>query len=131
LDVPGRELVGVGDFDAFLGSIYEEGGVVQFCRFEDHYAGGDGGAEEEVVGELDDAVDVVVVNEILADFLFGSASVHHAGEADDGCRAVGCEPGEGVHDEGEVGFGFGGEDAGGGKSGVVDEGDVVVAFPTD
>lgn len=131
LDVFFGELVAVGDFHALLAGIDEQGGVVLFGLFQHHDTGGDGGAEEEVVGQLDDGVDEVVVDEVLADFLLRAAAVHHAGEADDGGGAVGGQPAEGVHDEGQVGLRLGGQHTGGGEAGVVDEGGVAVTLPLD
>ena len=67
-------------------------------------AGRDRRAEEEVGRELDDGVDVVVVDEVLADLLLGAAAVEHAGELDDRGGAVDGEPVQHVHREREVGL---------------------------
>src|SRR5690606_13385860 len=44
----------------------------------------DGGAVEQVGRQRNHSFDVVVVHQILADFLLGTAPVKDAGEADDG-----------------------------------------------
>ena len=125
------EFIAVGDLYALFGSVDKEGGVFRFGFFEDQDTGGNGGAEEEVVRELDDAVDEVVVDEILADFLFRPAPIHDTREADDGRCAVCSQPGEGVHDESQVCLGLGGQHTSGSKTGIIDEGSVVVPFPLD
>ena len=57
LDVLLGEFVAVGDLDALPAGVDEQGGVVRLGLFQHHDAGGDGGAEEQVVRQLDDAVD--------------------------------------------------------------------------
>lgn len=131
LDVLLCQLVAVGHLDALLAGIDEQGGVVRFGLFQHHDASGNGGAEEQVVRQLDHAVDEVVVDEILADLLLRSAPVHDPGEADDGGGAVGGQPAQGVHDEGQIRLGLGGKHACGGETGVVDEGGVAVSLPLD
>lgn len=131
LDVFLGELVAVGDLHALLRGVQEEGAVVRLGLFQHQDAGGDAGAEEEVVRQLDDAVDEVVVDEVLADLLLRPAPVHHPGEADDGGGAIGGQPGEAVHDEGQVCLGLGGQHPGRGEAGVVDEGGVAVPLPLD
>ena len=130
-DVVLGELVAVGDLDALLGGVDKQGCVVRLGLLQHHDAGGDGGAEEQVVGQLDDTVDEVVVDEVFADLPLRSAPVHHPGEADNGVGAIGGQPAEGVHDEGQVGFALGGQHPGGRESGVVDEGGVAVPLPLD
>ncbi len=91
----------------------------------------DGGAEEEIRGEGNDALDVIVIDQVLADFLLRSATVEDAGEADDGGAAFRGQVAEGVEDEGKIGLGLGGEHPGGGEAVVVDEGGIVAADPFD
>ena len=80
---------------------------------------------------MDDGVDIIVINEVFSDFLLCAAAIHDAWETDDGRGSVGGEPCQGVHDKREVGLGFGGEDAGGRKTRIVDQQGVVVALPFD
>lgn len=54
--------------------------------------------------QLDHAVNEVVVNQILADLLLSSATVHDAGEADNRRSSVGGKPCQRVHDKGKVSF---------------------------
>ena len=91
------------------------------------HAGRDRGAEEQVRRELDDGVDEVVVDQVLADLLLRAAAVEHAGELDDRCGAVHRKPAEDVHRERQVGSAFWGEHAGGGVARVVDQQRVRVA----
>ena len=71
---------------------------------QDDDAGGDRGAEEQIRRKLDDGVDVVVVDEVLADLLLRAAAVEHAGELDDRRCAVHRQPAQHVHREGQVGL---------------------------
>lgn len=131
LDVVLRELVAVGDLDALLGRVQKQRMVIALGLFQHHDAGGDRRAVEQVVRQLDDAVDEVVVDQVFADLLFRAAAVHHAGEADDGRRAVGRQPRKAVHDERKVGLRLRGQHTGGRKARVVDERCVVAALPAD
>ena len=45
---------------------------------DDHDAGGDDGAEEEVRGQADDAFDVALADEVLANVGLGMATEQHA-----------------------------------------------------
>ena len=74
------EFVVVRHLDALGRSINEQHFIVRFALFQHHDAGGDGRAEKQVAGQLDDAVDEVVVDEILADLLLGAAPVQNARE---------------------------------------------------
>ena len=80
-------------FDALFGGVDEQGLVICLVLFQHHDAGGDAGAEKQVAGQLDHAVDEVVVDEILADLLLCAAPVQNTGETDDGGGAVGRQPG--------------------------------------
>jgi hypothetical protein len=95
----------------------EEDRVVGLALLEHDDAGGDRRAEEEVGRQLDDGVDVVVVDEVLADLLLRTAAVEHAGELDDRGRAVDGQPRQDVHREGEVGLDFGASTPAGAKRG--------------
>jgi len=123
-DVGGCELVGVRDLHALFRGVDEQGAVVLLRFLQDHNAGCDRGAEEKVVRELDHRVHEIVVNQVLPYLLLSAAAVHHAREADYRRGAVGGEPREGVHYEGQVGLGLRSQNAGRGETGVVDEGDV-------
>lgn len=76
-----HQLVFVADALELLGAVNEQDRVVRFRFLQDDDAGGDGGAEKEVGRELDDGVDVVVVDEVLADLAFGAATVQDAGNS--------------------------------------------------
>ena len=41
--------------------------VVRLILFQHHDAGGNAGAKEQIAGQLDDTVDEVVVDQVLAD----------------------------------------------------------------
>ena len=87
LDVGVFEGIGVGFFFEEGGGVDELGGGICFVFGEDEEGDGDGGAVEEVGGEGDDGFDEVVVDEVLADFLFGAGAVEDAWEADEGGAA--------------------------------------------
>ena len=89
LDVVLGKLIAVGDLDALFGCVQKQRMVIALGLFQHHDAGRDRRAVEQVVRQLDDAVDEVVVDQVFADLLFRAAAVHHAGEADDGGGAVG------------------------------------------
>jgi hypothetical protein len=57
-----------------------------------HNTGGNARTIEQVVRQLNNTVDIVIVNQILADFLLCAAAVHHTGEADDRRRSACCKP---------------------------------------
>lgn len=125
------QLVVVRDFDKFVGRIDKEYVVGRLGVLQHHDAGRNGRSEKEVCRQLDDAIDLVVVNEIFADLLFRAAAVHDAGEADNRCRAVACQPRERVHDEGKICLGFGRKDARRRIARIVDEERVVAPLPRD
>jgi len=83
-----RELVLVTDALEFVGRVDEQHSVVRFGLLEHDDARGDSGAEEQVRRQLDHGVDVIVIDEVLADLLLGTTSVKHAGEFNDGGGAV-------------------------------------------
>ena len=86
------ELVLVADVSELGGRINEQDLVVLLGLLQHDDAGRDRGAEEEVWRQLDNGVDVVVVDEVLADLLLRAAAVEHAGELNDRRGAVHCEP---------------------------------------
>lgn len=57
VDILRGQLVAVRHLDALLGGVDEQGGVVRLGFFQHHDAGGDAGAEEQVVGKLNNTVD--------------------------------------------------------------------------
>lgn len=89
VDVFAREFVVVCDLDALGGCVDEKHLIIRFALLHHHDAGCDACAEKEVAGQLDDAVDVVVVNQVFADFLLCAAAIHDAGETDDSRRSIG------------------------------------------
>ena len=131
VDVFRRQLVVVRYLDALAGGIHKQDLVVPLVLFQHHDAGGDAGAEKQVAGQLDDAVDIIVVHQILADLFLGAAAVQYPGEAHDGRRAVGRQPGQAVQDERQVRLALGRQHARRGKPRVVDQGGVVAARPFD
>ena len=131
LDVVLGKLVAVCDLDALLGRIEKQRMVISLGLFQHHDAGGDRRAVEQVVRQLDDAVDEVVVDQVFADLLFRAAAVHDAGEADDRGRAVSRQPRKAVHDERKVRLRLRGQHTGRRKARVVDERGVVAALPAD
>lgn len=97
--------------------------------FSAHDTGGDRRAKKEVVRQLDDSVDKVVVDEVLADLLLRAAAVHDAGETDNGGSAVSGQPAQRVHDERQIRLGLWRQHAGRRKTGVIDERGVAVTLP--
>ena len=125
------QLIVVRDFDKLIGGVDEEHVVGRLGMLQHHDAGGNGRPEKEVCRQLDNAIDLVVVNEIFSYLLFRAAAVHDAGKADDRCRAVACQPRERVHDEGKICLRFGRKDARRRIARVVDEERVVAPLPRD
>ena len=78
---------------------------------------------------MDDSVDKVVVDEVLADLLLRAAAVHDAGETDNGDSAVSGQPAQRVHDERQIRLGLWRQHAGRRKTGVIDERGVAVTLP--
>lgn len=75
LDVLRGQPIVVGHLDTLARGVNEQGLAVRLVLFQHHDAGGDAGAEEQVAGQLDDAVDEVVVDQVLADLLLRPAPV--------------------------------------------------------
>ena len=117
--------------DELRGRVDEQRLVVGLGLLEHDDAGRDRRAEEEVRRKLDDGVDVVVVDEVLADLLLGAAAVEHAGELDDRGGAVDREPAQDVHREGEVGLRLRRQHAGRREARIVDQQRVRVPLPPD
>ena len=125
------EFVGVGDFISLLGGIYEQGAVILLGLLQHHYAGCNTGPKEKVVRKLDDAIHIVVVYQVLPDFLLCTTPVHNTRETYNGCCTIGGQPGQRVHDESQVCLGLGSQDTCWCKPGVIDEADVIISFPLD
>ena len=131
LDILRRQPVVVRHLDTLAGGVDKQRPVVRFALFQHHNAGGDARPEKQVCRKLDYTVDKVIIHKILPYLLFGATSVHDAGETDDSRRAVGGQPGQGVHDKGKVRLGLGSQHTSRGKAGVVDERGVAVPRPLD
>ena len=105
--------IGVGEFvlvalmDKLTRSIDKECRIVLFALLQHDNAGSNADAKEKIGRQLNDGVDVVIVDQVFADFLFGSASVEYTGELDDSRRTVGSQPRKHVHRKGKVGFALG------------------------
>lgn len=125
------QLIVVRDFDKLVGGVDEEHVIGRLGMLQNHDAGGNGRPEKEVCRQLDDAIDLIVINEIFADLLFRAAAVHDTGEANDRRRAVTCQPRERVHDKGKICLRFGRKDARRRIARVVDEERVVAPLPRD
>ena len=125
------KLVVVCDLDALIGGVNEQHLAVRLAFFQHHDTGGDRGAEKQIAGELNHAVHKVVVDEILANFLLRPAAIHDAGEADDGCRTIGGQPTEAVHDKGQIRLALRCQHASRGKTRIVYEQRVFIPCPLD
>ena len=125
------QLIVVRNFDKLVGGVDEEHVVGRLGVLQHHDAGGNSRPEKEVCRQLDDAIDLVVVNEIFADLLFRASAVHDTGEADDRRCAVACQPRERVHNKGKICLGFGRKDARRRIARIVDEEWVVAPLPRD
>ena len=91
-DVFVGQFVVIRNLYKLIGGINEKRAVIGLAAFQHHDAGRNRGAEEQVARQLNDAVNKVVINQILTDFLFCAAAVHNAGEADDCRRSIGGKP---------------------------------------
>ena len=130
-DVVVGKLVLVALMDKLLRGVNEEDVGIGLALLQHDDAGGNGDTEEKVVGQLDDRIDEVVLDEIAAYLLLRAATIEHTGKLDDGRRAVGGEPREHVHGEGQVGLALGSQYTGGGKALVIDEDGISVTLPLD
>ena len=74
-DVVVGELVLVALMDKLLRGVDEEDVGVSLALLQHDDAGGDGDPEEQVVGQLDDGIDEVVLDEVAAYLLFGTTTV--------------------------------------------------------
>jgi len=128
-DVLFGEHIVVGHFLEESSGIDELGFSICFVFREHQNVDRNGGAEEEVGCQGDHGLDVVVVDQILADLLFGSTPVEDAREADDGGAAFTGEVAQCMEHKGEVGLGLGSQHAGGGEAFIVDQGGVVGTLP--
>lgn len=126
-----REFVIIGDLDKFVGGVDEEDFAVGLVLFHDEDAGSDTGAEKQIGRELNNCVDEILVDEVLADFLFSAAAIHDAREADDSGGTARRKPGECVQDKSKVGLTFWSENAGWGETRVVNQQGIGVASPFD
>lgn len=124
-----RELVVARDLDALLAGVDKEDGVVAFGLFEHHDGGGNAGAKKEIIRQLNNAIDKVIVDQILPDLLLSAAAIQDPREADDRRRAAGRQPAQAVHHKSHVGFAFGRQNARRSKTGIVDHHRAVRAHP--
>ena len=131
LDVLWGEFIVVGNLHALTAGINEERSVILLALLQYHNAGSDRGAKEEVIGELDDAIYIVVVNQILAYLLLRTATIHNARETNYARRAVGCQPRQRVHNERQVCLALWSKHAGRSIARVVDKSNIIVALPLD
>src|SRR6478736_470170 len=86
-DVLVRERVGIGIFSKQTTGINKLGGGVGFVFGEHQNIHTNGGAKKQVGRERNHGFNVVVIHQVLADFLLGTAPVKNTGEADNGCAA--------------------------------------------
>ena len=131
LPVLRQELVLVAAAHEFAAGINEQRGVIELGFLQHDDAGGNRGAEEQIWRELDHRVDIIVVDQVLADFLLRTAAIKHTREFDDSGRAIHRQPTEDVQGEGQIGLALGGEHAGRGETRIVDEQGIGVAIPFD
>ena len=106
VDVFGRQLVVIRDLDALIRRVNEKRFAVAFASLHHQNAGCNGSAEKEVGGQLYHAINSVFSHEVLPYFLFRTAAVQDAGEADNRRRAVCREPRKAVHDKRHVRLAF-------------------------
>ena len=91
-DIVLGQFVVVGYLFALLRSINEQCTVVHLIAFQNHNAGCNGGSEEQIARQLDDAVDKVVIDQLLPDLLLSTTTVHNAGEANDCSSSISSQP---------------------------------------
>jgi hypothetical protein len=76
-------------------------------------------AKEQIGCQRNHGFHRVVIHQILADFLFSTAPVKNTREADNGGAAFAGQITQCVQHKGKVGFGFGCEHTGGGKTFII------------
>ena len=131
IDVLRGEFVVIGHLDALGRSINEQHFIVRFTLFQHHDAGGNTGTKEQVARQLDDAVNKVIVHQILANLLLCAATVHDAGKTDDCRRTVGSQPCQRVHNKGQVCLALRSQHTSRSKTRVIDEQRILVTGPLD
>ena len=87
IDVRVQQGIGVGFFLEQPAGVNELGFGVCFMLGQHQNIDGDSGAKEQVGCQRNHRFHVVVVHQILADFLLSAATVEDAGEADNGGAA--------------------------------------------
>ncbi len=90
---------------------------------------GDGGAVKQVGREGNHGFYIVVIHQILADFLFRSTTVKNAGEADDSSAPFAGKITQGMEHKGKVGLGFRSKHTGRSKAFIVNQRRIVTADP--
>ena len=117
--------------DKLTRGIDKESCIVLLALLQHDNAGSNADAKEKIGRQLNDGVDVVIVDQVFADFLFGSATVEHTGELDDSRRTVGRQPRKHVHRKGKVGFALRGQNTRRRESRVVNQQRIFIPDPFD
>ncbi len=131
VDVFGGQFVVIRDLDALIRRVNEKRIVIGFSSLHHQNAGGNGGAEKEVGGQLNDAVHKVVFHKIPPYLLLRSAAVQNTRETDNRRRAVCRKPRKAVHDKRHIRLAFRRQHARRRKARIIDKQRVVIALPFD
>ena len=86
------QFVVIGHLLALLRCIDKEDIIVLLVLLEHHDTGGDTRTKEQVIRQLDNSIHIVVINQVFANLLLGSTTIHHTREADDSRCTIGSEP---------------------------------------
>src|SRR5690554_6756923 len=124
-DIGGSELVVLPDFHKAFGGIDDQDIGVVALLFQNQNDGRNARAEEDISRQSDDGVDVVALDEFLADAAFLAASEQYAVRQNDGHYAIGLNVVEVVQQKGVIGFCFGGQP----KTGIARVGFFVLRLP--
>ena len=89
-DILFRQFILVPLMDKLIRGIDKQHFVVRLVLADDDDTGSNRHAEEKVSRQLDNRIHIIVVNQILAYFLFCSATIKHARELNDSCSSIGC-----------------------------------------
>lgn len=93
------QVIVVRNLDALVRCVKEQDTVILLTLFQHHNADDDAGSKEQISQELNFAVHIIVIDEILTDLPLHASPVHDTDQADDDRRPVGGQPEEAMHDK--------------------------------
>ncbi|GEM_PF-4962369 len=115
----------------FVKKIGKRWGSDTLATLHNHNACCNAGAKEQIAGQLNNTVNEVVVNQIFADLLLCTTTVHNAGKTDDGCRTVWSQPTQTVHNESKICLTLRSKYPGRSEARIINQKGILVTCPLD